>query len=50
MADKDDWEDVSIHAPRVGGDTGEIKIRLTAMVVSIHAPRVGGDGNVPAGM
>ena len=35
-------EDVSIHAPRVGGDQCEF-MRLFRTDVSIHAPRVGGD-------
>ena len=34
---------ISIHAPRVGGDTDKLGQNvLTA--ISIHAPRVGGDG------
>ena len=35
---------VSIHAPRVGGDTGDALMPLPLSSVSIHAPRVGGDG------
>ena len=34
---------VSIHAPRVGGDTGDALMPLPLSSVSIHAPRVGGD-------
>ena len=33
---------ISIHAPRVGGDTGD-KGAAAATGISIHAPRVGGD-------
>ena len=36
--------DVSIHAPRVGRDPGELTVQIT-LSVSIHAPRVGRDGN-----
>ena len=35
-------KDVSIHAPRVGGDFSAAWVWI-AMAVSIHAPRVGGD-------
>ncbi len=35
--------DVSIHAPRVGGDR-QFHLSYRASSVSIHAPRVGGDG------
>ena len=34
--------DISIHAPRVGGDV-ETAIDELISVISIHAPRVGGD-------
>ena len=37
-------EHVSIHAPRVGRDPGELTVQIT-LSVSIHAPRVGRDGN-----
>ncbi len=33
---------ISIHAPRVGGDS-EIDVILMDQIISIHAPRVGGD-------
>ena len=33
---------ISIHAPRVGGDSGS-KRTFAGFVISIHAPRVGGD-------
>ena len=35
-------DDISIHAPRVGGDVVTLNI-LTPKTISIHAPRVGGD-------
>ena len=34
--------DISIHAPRVGGDPGGPRSRRP-LPISIHAPRVGGD-------
>ena len=35
--------DVSIHAPRVGGDILKRHHTPACLFVSIHAPRVGGD-------
>ena len=37
-----DWE-ISIHAPRVGGDVHALQHGGVLSVISIHAPRVGGD-------
>ena len=34
---------ISIHAPREGGDRGNVKIIVTGPRISIHAPREGGD-------
>ena len=34
--------DISIHAPREGGDAGRYRRRVKALI-SIHAPREGGD-------
>ena len=34
---------ISIHAPREGGDRGNVKIIVTGPNISIHAPREGGD-------
>ena len=41
--------DISIHAPRVGGDR-DAKLFWSALSISIHAPRVGGDQDVPQGV
>ena len=35
--------DISIHAPREGGDGQGIEDRLIQLMISIHAPREGGD-------
>ena len=35
--------EISIHAPREGGDHGIRKGQNTQEVISIHAPREGGD-------
>ena len=41
------WEqheaEISIHAPREGGDVSGIKAMASAIKISIHAPREGGD-------
>ena len=44
-----DWPHISIHAPRVGSDRGNIASTAPGNI-SIHAPRVGSDqvGYVPA--
>ena len=34
---------ISIHAPREGGDPVPTTIKLRDTVISIHAPREGGD-------
>ena len=34
---------ISIHAPRVGGDAFEEWLKTQKENISIHAPRVGGD-------
>ena len=36
-------KEISIHAPRVGGDLPPVNIKFAANAISIHAPRVGGD-------
>ena len=36
-------EDISIHAPREGGDMDDASIYPEEVVISIHAPREGGD-------
>ena len=38
--------DISIHAPRVGGDGRVRAIRRVLSPISIHAPRVGGDKKI----
>ena len=40
-----DWglRDISIHAPREGGDLDEVVLMPRSFVISIHAPREGGD-------
>ena len=35
-------DDISIHAPRAGGDFGA-NIKIPERQISIHAPRAGGD-------
>ena len=35
--------DISIHAPREGGDTHTVRIPAKLCEISIHAPREGGD-------
>ena len=35
--------EISIHAPRVGGDRHLLQQGLVLLAISIHAPRVGGD-------
>ena len=35
--------DISIHAPREGGDDAEQMKKLLELLISIHAPREGGD-------
>ena len=35
--------EISIHAPRAGGDPKGIPPTLEAVRISIHAPRAGGD-------
>ena len=42
-ADKLGHADISIHAPRVGGDFARDPDALLDLIISIHAPRVGGD-------
>ena len=37
--------DISIHAPREGGDVGAVGV-LRQIGISIHAPREGGDGEL----
>ena len=41
--EQNDTLDISIHAPRVGGDDGQRHLLQHGEVISIHAPRVGGD-------
>ena len=43
-----DGEDISIHAPRVGGDQFQVAVRVLGQI-SIHAPRVGGDDHQERG-
>ena len=38
------WSDISIHAPREGGDAYRL-LCIGDRSISIHAPREGGDGN-----
>ena len=40
--------DISIHAPREGGDAGQPRYFHLLCVISIHAPREGGDGRKPS--
>ena len=42
MAD-DPLLNISIHAPRMGSDTGICLIEITSIMISIHAPRMGSD-------
>ena len=37
--------DISIHAPREGGDYVVLVAVVVCVVISIHAPREGGDGD-----
>ena len=41
-------DQISIHAPRVGGDVGIDRNPKRRIVISIHAPRVGGDSVCPS--
>ena len=41
-----EWEipvDISIHAPREGGDVDKETVVNSILLISIHAPREGGD-------
>ena len=40
---KKTFKDISIHAPREGGDFISHKLFIAVPVISIHAPREGGD-------
>ena len=42
LASFNNLADISIHAPRVGGDSNRA-LAASAVKISIHAPRVGGD-------
>ena len=44
--------DISIHAPREGGDDAHCIAQIDLLQISIHAPREGGDGsaNITCGM
>ena len=39
-------EEISIHAPREGGDLDGFRLFLLFPVISIHAPREGGDSQL----
>ena len=39
--------DISIHAPREGGDGSDAGRHYQPRLISIHAPREGGDGRLP---
>ena len=43
--DTDSTADISIHAPREGGDTSLTNFFTPCYNISIHAPREGGDVN-----
>ena len=43
---KINWN-ISIHAPRVGGDLSVLPAQRLVPNISIHAPRVGGDPSLP---
>ena len=40
-------KEISIHAPREGGDAVDVYQWAVPVNISIHAPREGGDGDVP---
>ncbi len=40
------YRDISIHAPREGGDAMEM-VKAMVASISIHAPREGGDVQIP---
>ena len=42
--------DISIHAPREGGDVSSYVLLIPSDFISIHAPREGGDPDGKGGM